>query len=45
MSRAARLLSLGALVLLALSACGRVGPIRPPGPAEEIVYPRVYPSR
>jgi len=38
-----------ALVLLAagllLAACGRPGPIRPPGPAEEITYPRSYPSR
>ena len=31
--------------MLGLGACGRVGPIRAPGPPEEIVYPRVYPSR
>ena len=39
----------GALVVLAacclLAACGRVGPIRPPGPPEAVVYPRTYPSR
>ncbi|WP_174241957.1 hypothetical protein [Teichococcus oryzae] len=39
----------GALVLMAaallLAACGRPGPIRPPGPQEEITYPRSYPSR
>jgi hypothetical protein len=29
--------------LLALGACGRVGPPRPPGPASDIVYPRQYP--
>ena len=29
--------------LLALSACGRVGPVRPPGPREAIIYPRLYP--
>ncbi len=48
--RLAGLLSLRALcVLLAaatlLAACGRVGPVRPPGPPEQITYPRVYPSR
>jgi predicted small lipoprotein YifL len=36
-----------ALLLLAgsLAACGRAGSIRAPGPAEEISYPRNYPSR
>lgn len=33
-----------ALVLL-LAACGKVGPVRPPGPAEEVTYPRQYPNR
>ncbi|WP_426954771.1 LPS translocon maturation chaperone LptM [Muricoccus radiodurans] len=33
------------LALMMLAACGRVGPIRPPGPPEEITYPRVYPTR
>lgn len=35
------------LLLLAgtLAACGRMGPVRPPGPAEEVTWPRVYPSR
>ena len=31
--------------LLLLSACGRVGPVRPPGPPDQITYPRAYPSR
>ncbi|MBP0446408.1 hypothetical protein J8J14_16660 [Roseomonas sp. SSH11] len=35
------LLALSALLVLA--ACGRVGPIRPPGPQEAIIYPRTYP--
>jgi predicted small lipoprotein YifL len=39
----------GILALLALTllvaACGRPGPIRPPGPPEQITYPRNYPSR
>ena len=32
------------LALLALAGCGRYGPPRPPGPAEEVVYPRPYPG-
>jgi predicted small lipoprotein YifL len=39
----------GILALLALSllvaACGRPGPVRPPGPQDQITYPRTYPSR
>ncbi|MFC3027059.1 MULTISPECIES: hypothetical protein [Roseomonadaceae] len=36
-----------ALLLVAgtLAACGRSGGIRAPGPAENITYPRSYPSR
>lgn len=33
------------LLGLSLSACGRAGSIRPPGPAEQITHPRSYPSR
>ena len=34
------------LATLALAAaCGKVGPVRPPGPAEAVTYPRSYPSR
>lgn len=29
---------------LALTACGRVGPPRPPGPADQITFPRMYPA-
>jgi hypothetical protein len=37
---------LGALaLLLLLGACGKVGPVRPPGPAEQVTYPRLYPNR
>lgn len=36
----------GALaVLLLLGACGKVGPVRPPGPADQVTYPRTYPNR
>ncbi|MFM2149690.1 MAG: hypothetical protein RLZZ187_1996 [Pseudomonadota bacterium] len=39
-----RLAGLAALVLL-IAACGRVGDIRPPGPPEQVTFPRTYPSR
>ena len=36
------------LILLAavvpLAGCGRVGPPRPPGPPDQITYPRAYPA-
>lgn len=37
-------IALLALVLL-LGACGKVGPVRPPGPADQVTYPRTYPNR
>jgi predicted small lipoprotein YifL len=30
---------------LALAACGRAGSIRPPGPPDQVTWPRTYPSR
>ena len=39
-----RLLALGVALLL-LAACGRVGDIRPPGPTDQVIFPRSYPSR
>jgi predicted small lipoprotein YifL len=37
---------LGALALvLLLAACGKVGPVRPPGPPDQITHPRQYPNR
>ncbi|MGG5819259.1 LPS translocon maturation chaperone LptM [Falsiroseomonas sp. HW251] len=39
-----RFLALGALALL-LVACGRAGDIRPPGPPDQVTYPRTYPNR
>lgn len=32
------------LLALALAGCGRYGPPRPPGPLEEVAYPRSYPA-
>ena len=29
---------------LALAACGKKGPPSPPGPAEQVTYPRTYPA-
>lgn len=39
-----RLLSL-LLALALLAACGKKGAPSQPGPANEIIYPRSYPSR
>ena len=39
-----RIVALGALALL-LVACGRAGPIAPPGPPDQVTWPRAYPSR
>lgn len=42
-----RVLVLVALLVVAvlLSACGRKGWPQPPGPPDQITYPRTYPSR
>lgn len=39
-----RLIALGVLALM-LVACGRVGNIRPPGPPDQVTFPRTYPNR
>lgn len=32
--------------LLALAACGKVGPNTPPGPAADVIYPKLpYPAQ
>ena len=33
------------LMAATLVACGRAGGIRAPGPADQVTYPRLYPSR
>lgn len=33
------------LALVLLGACGKKSSPQPPGPANEITYPRIYPSR
>ncbi len=32
------------LALLTLAACGKRGPISPPGPPDQVTYPRTYPA-
>ena len=32
------------LLVLALSACGKVGAPSQPGPADQITYPKIYPT-
>lgn len=39
-----RAIAVTLLAVLALAGCGRVGPPRPPGPADQITYPRSYPA-
>ncbi|MEA2741090.1 MAG: hypothetical protein QOH05_4397 [Acetobacteraceae bacterium] len=38
------LLALG-IALGLLAACGKKGPPDPPGPPDQIIYPKMYPSR
>jgi predicted small lipoprotein YifL len=45
MKLGARSLLLLLAVAFLAAACGRMGPIRPPGPAEEVTHPRQYPNR
>lgn len=33
------------LALALLAGCGKRGAPSPPGPADEIIYPRTYPAR
>jgi predicted small lipoprotein YifL len=41
-----RLKAVAALVLVALmlAACGKKGPPDPPGPSNEVIWPRTYPT-
>ncbi len=42
----ARILGLTVLLALTLlSACGKKGPPEPPGPPDQVIWPRVYPAR
>jgi len=34
-----------AVALGLLGACGKKGPPDPPGPPDQIIYPKVYPTR
>ncbi|MCU0889472.1 MAG: hypothetical protein MUC64_15945 [Rubritepida sp.] len=45
MRRALLALLVVALAAPLLAACGRVGPPRPPGPQDQITFPRTYPAR
>jgi predicted small lipoprotein YifL len=36
--------ALAILLLLGLAACGKRGSPEAPGPADQIIYPRIYPT-
>ena len=35
---------LALILLVVLTACGKLGPPSPPGPADQVIYPKVYPT-
>jgi len=37
-------LALALLMVLTIAACGRKGPPLPPGPPDQVTYPRGYPA-
>jgi predicted small lipoprotein YifL len=41
----AALITAALLGMVVLAACGKKGPPSPPGPPNEITWPRVYPTR
>jgi predicted small lipoprotein YifL len=41
----ARVIRVALALLMLLAACGKVGPVRPPGPADQVTHPRTYPAR
>ena len=45
MTRAILLLLAATVLSLPLSACGRKGAPRPPGPPNQVIYPKGYPTQ
>ncbi len=41
---AALFLLIGFLAMVGLAACGKVGAPQPPGPPDQVTYPRSYPA-
>ncbi len=44
MTRAVLLLLVAISLCLPLSACGRRGAPQPPGPPDQVIYPKSYPT-
>ena len=44
MTRAVLLLLVATILSLPLSGCGRKGAPRPPGPPNQVIYPKGYPT-
>ena len=37
-------LALAVLLALTLAGCGKKGPPSPPGPPQDVIYPKTYPN-
>lgn len=44
MSAALRVALLALALAVSLAACGKKGPPEPPGPPDQVIYPRQYPG-
>jgi predicted small lipoprotein YifL len=44
MTRTVLLLIVATMLVGTLSACGKKGPPVPPGPPDQVTYPRAYPA-
>jgi predicted small lipoprotein YifL len=43
-SRVKGVVLLAVLIAVAIAGCGKKGPPSPPGPPDQVIYPKIYPS-